>query len=137
MLFKARFRLRGDRKVAYRYFDQETIYAPVVCRETIRILLAKVAAQDLILEGIDVAAAYLHGELKKPVMMDRPTNSSDISFKPNHLSLVVKSNYGHCEEEIYGAQFRIRCSSDGDSSSTRSTIAFSFFASLTVFLYLQ
>lgn len=57
VLFKARCCLRGDKQVAYRDFDPETLYATVLRHETIRILLTKVAAQDLLLEGVDIATA--------------------------------------------------------------------------------
>lgn len=94
MLFKARFCLRGDKQVAYRDFGTETLYAPVARHETIPMFLAKVAAQDLILEVLSVAAAHLNGELKKLVIMELPTNYSGIPRKPNHVALVEMSIFG-------------------------------------------
>lgn len=65
ILHKARCCLRGDRQRPYLDFDPYEVYAPVARHETIRLLLAKVAAQNLILdpgalEGADVSNEYLY-----------------------------------------------------------------------------
>lgn len=56
-LLKARCWLQGDKKEACVYFDTNNFYAPVARHETDRILLAKVGAQNLILEGADISNA--------------------------------------------------------------------------------
>ncbi len=43
-------------------FNPDTLYAPVASHETIRIILAFAASSDFILEGGDVANAYLYGK---------------------------------------------------------------------------
>lgn len=62
-------------------------------------LLAKVAEKYAIVEGVDVAAAYLHGELRTSDIMEPSTDSSGIPCKPNHVALVIKSMHGHRKTE--------------------------------------
>lgn len=97
VLFNAFCYLRGDKQIAHCNIDPETLYAPVVRHETIRMLLAKVEAQDLILEGVNVSSAYLHGEMKTPVILQLPTDFSSIPWKPIHATLVIKYICDHRE----------------------------------------
>lgn len=66
---KARCCMRGDKQIEYQDYDPESLYAPVVRHETFRMLFAKVAPQGLLLEGADVANAYLYGNLNILVIM--------------------------------------------------------------------
>lgn len=83
----------GDKQLAYRDFDPDELYAPVAKHETLRIILAKVAAQDLFVEGADVSNTYLHGDLDTPVIMEQPTDSTGIQNKTGHGALIAKSLY--------------------------------------------
>lgn len=85
VLHKARCCLRGDKQRPFFDLDPYVVYAPVARHETIRLLIAKVAAQNLILEGADVSNAYLYGDLDEPVFMKQPTDSS------RHQARCVKS----------------------------------------------
>lgn len=54
--------MRSDKQLAYRDFDQGELCGPVSMHETIRMLLANVAARDLLVDGADVLNAYLYGD---------------------------------------------------------------------------
>lgn len=77
-LHKARCVVRGDKQTAYVNFDPNNVYAPVACHEAIRILFAYAAAFDLQIEGADISNAYLYGKIDIPIIMQQPTNSTDI-----------------------------------------------------------
>lgn len=62
--------------------------------ETIRMLVAKVAAQVLIFEGLDIASAYLYGKMDVKVRIEQPTDSSGNVEKPRYNVLLNKSLYG-------------------------------------------
>lgn len=60
-MYKARRWLCENLQKSYRDFDPDALYAPVVRHETIRMFLANVAAQKLLVEGADVNKAYFYG----------------------------------------------------------------------------
>jgi len=93
LLFKARCCLRGDKQVAYRDFDPEILYAPVVRHETIRVFIVKSSAQGLIVRGADVDNAYLYGNITNGVKiyMQQPTDSSQKLAMPGHVCQLEKS----------------------------------------------
>lgn len=120
ILYKARCCLRGDKQVAYRDFDPNNLYAPVVRHETIRMLLAKTAAQDLILEGADVANAYLYGNLDTPIIMQQPTDSTGKEAYPGYVCSLLKSIYGARQAgEIWGSVIHSSLLSWGFNQSTQ------------------
>ena len=105
LLFKARCCLRGDKQVAYRDFDPEILYAPVVRHETIRVFIVKSSAQGLIVRGADVDNAYLYGNITNGVKiyMQQPTDSSQKLAMPGHVCQLEKSLYGLRQAgEIWG-----------------------------------
>ena len=57
-------------------------------------LLALAANENLYLEGLDVSNAYLYGDLNVPIIMDQPTNSSQIPARPGHACKLHKYIYG-------------------------------------------
>ena len=96
VLCKARCCLRGDQQIAYRDFDPDNLYAPVVRHETIRVFIVKSSAQGLIVEGADVDNAYLYGDIEDGtiIIMEQPTNSSGIPARPGFVCRLRKSIYG-------------------------------------------
>lgn len=114
--------MHGDKQEPYCDFDPDDLYAPVARHETIRMLLAKVAAQGLILEAADVANAYLYGDLSKPVTMEQPKDSSGVQQKPGHVALVVKSLYGHkAAGQIWGNVIHMTVVLRGFTQSTQDS----------------
>ena len=103
-LFKARCCLRGDRQVEFLDYDPDFVYAPVAAHESIRILICFAASQNLILEGADISNAYLYGNLDVPIIMEQPTDSSQIEARPGYVCKLVKSIYGARQAgEIWGS----------------------------------
>lgn len=120
VIYKARCCLRGDKQVVYQDFDPHNLYAPVVRHETIRMFLAKVAAQDLILEGADVSNAYLYGDIDAPIIMDQPTNSSGKPHRPGYVCQLNKSIYGARQAgEIWGGVINTKFVSWGFKQSSQ------------------
>lgn len=67
---KARLCIRGDKQTAgIDYFET---FASVVRYDTLRFLLAKVAAEDLEIDHIDVNTAFLNPTLKEDIYMEIP-----------------------------------------------------------------
>ena len=76
--------------MAYRDFDPEQLYAPVVKHVTIRVFVCKSSAQNLFIEGADVDNAYLFGDMDKPILMEQPTDSSGKLERPGFVCLLNK-----------------------------------------------
>lgn len=68
--YRARLVAKGFSQKYGRDFDET--YSPVVRFDTVRFLLAKVAAENLIMKQIDVVGAYLNADLKEDVFMEEP-----------------------------------------------------------------
>jgi len=51
-------------------FDQ--IFSPVVCFETVRLILTLAALEGWYTSGLDVRNAYLYGELDEEIYMEQP-----------------------------------------------------------------
>lgn len=51
-------------------FDQ--VFSPIVCFETVRLILALAALEDWFLTGVDVRNAYLYGILEEKIYMEQP-----------------------------------------------------------------
>jgi len=93
-LHKARCCVRGDLQDPAVDFDPSSLYAPVASHESIRLLFAIAARDNLIVEGGDVANAYLYGKIDFPVLMEQPTNSSCKEAMPGHVCELLQSMYG-------------------------------------------
>ena len=89
--YKARLVFRGDRW--YDLYNNKT-YAGTVMSESVRLLLAIAAAEDLELQSADVSSAFLYGDIPENqfIYMKRPKGLTDIDM-PNLVRL-RKSLYG-------------------------------------------
>lgn len=90
ILKKERCCLRVDNKMPYRDLDPNSLYDPVARHETIGILLAGVAPQDLFFECADISNAYLCGHLDQPEkcmkQRNRPGNRRSPTMLPWSIS---------------------------------------------------
>lgn len=79
-LCKERCRLSGNKDVAYKVFDPEKLYTPVVKHETIRVFLVKSSTQCLMVEGADLDKEYLYGNITDGVkiIIQKPTDNSQV-----------------------------------------------------------
>lgn len=66
------------------YFDPQNLYDPIVRHENIRMFIPKVAGQDLILVGANVANAYLYGDILIMIIMEQPKVSSGNPHRPGN-----------------------------------------------------
>lgn len=94
VLHKARCCVRGDYQVEDVDFDPSGTHAPVASHEAVRILFAHAASNDLIVEGGDVANAYLYGKIDCHVYIEQPTDSTGKEHAPGHVCVLMKSMYG-------------------------------------------
>lgn len=108
ILFKARRCLCGNLKLAYHDFEPNNLLAPVVEHETIRMFLAKVAAQKLNFEDADVDNFYLYGDLEKPIDMKQPADSfCKVQFS-GIICFILKWIYGALQAGIiWGSSIHI------------------------------
>lgn len=75
-LEKAHCCLREDRQKEWVDFDLESLHALVAAHESIRMLIAHAAANNLVLEVADIPNAYRFGRLVVPTIMEQPSDSS-------------------------------------------------------------
>ena len=73
--------------------DYNDIFSPIVKHTSIRILLAIVVVNDLVLEQLDMKIAFLHGELEEQLYMHQSEGFA-VEGKENHVCLLKKSLYG-------------------------------------------
>ena len=88
ILRKARCCVRGDPQQPFTDYDPENTYAPVAAHETLRILFSFAASQDLHVEGADISNAYLYGKLDITIIIEQPTDSSQVQMKPGYVAKV-------------------------------------------------
>lgn len=89
--YKARLVARGfTQRKDVDYFET---FSPVVRYDSIRVLLALAAEQDLEVNHFDVQTAFLYGDLEQSIYMKQPAGFEDIE-KPHHVCLLKKSLYG-------------------------------------------
>ena len=98
--------------------DYGDVFAPVVGKNTLRLLLAMAAVEDWHIEQCDVDTAFLHGNLEETLFMEAPEGSS---YPAGTILRLKKSLYGlkqaprawnkRLHEYIISAGFR-RCHID-------------------------
>ena len=117
-LCKALCVARGDLQKAFLDYDPDSLYAPVAAHESLRVLIAFAANNNQILEGGDVANAYLYGSIDTPVFMEHPTSSTGIESHPGYVCELDKSIYGVLQAaNLWGSSFHQRILSWGFKAS--------------------
>ena len=67
---KARVVAKGYAQIEGLDYDQ--VFSPVVRFETVRLILALAALEDMHISGLDVRNAYLYGKLDEEIYMEQP-----------------------------------------------------------------
>jgi ribonuclease HI len=87
--YKARLVVRGFQQVeGVDYFET---YAPVVKFDSLRLIIALAARDNLFMHQLDVETAFLNGELEEEVFMQIPEG---VRGKPGYVWRLLKSLYG-------------------------------------------
>ncbi len=73
--------------------DYEETFSPVVKYDTLRVILALTALDDLELHQLDVKTAFLYGELQEDIYMTQPEDLA-IEGSKNMVCKLHKSLYG-------------------------------------------
>lgn len=107
--YKARLVVQGFKQIEG--IDFKETFAPVVRYETVRILLAVAAHNNLDVHQMDVTTAFLNGDLKETIYMKQP-KGYETTGQEDKVCLLKKSLYGLkqaplCWNEKMGNQLRI------------------------------
>ncbi|XP_061476560.1 uncharacterized protein LOC133381448, partial [Rhineura floridana] len=81
--------------------DYDTVFAPVVKHESIRVLLKIAAIENMHVSHYDIGTAFLHGELKEEIYMEQPPGCE------TQPGLVCK-----LQKSLYGLRQSARCSNE-------------------------
>nr|GEW35145.1 retrovirus-related Pol polyprotein from transposon TNT 1-94 [Tanacetum cinerariifolium] len=87
---KARLVAKGYRQEEG--IDFEELFAPVACIEAIRIFISNATIKNMIINQMDVKAAFLNGELKEEVYVSQPEGFVDPDH-PTHVYRLKKALY--------------------------------------------
>ena len=79
--------------------DYNETFAPVVKVQTLRILFAIAANNDLIIHQVDINTAFLNGDLDEEVYVENPPGCE--KFSKNQVCR-LKSLYGLKQKSLYG-----------------------------------
>jgi hypothetical protein len=87
--YKARLVTKGcSQRPRYNY---DKTYSPVICLETIRVILSLVPILKLKIQQMDVKGVYLNGKLNKDVYMTQPEGFADDT---DFICYLIKTLYG-------------------------------------------
>ena len=89
--FKARLVAKGCTQKAR--IDYSETFSPVVKFETIRIVMAITAADDLEISQFDIKTTFLHGDIAEILYMEQPEGFVDPNH-PDYVCLLRKALYG-------------------------------------------
>ena len=68
--YQSRLVTKGFSQVEGIDFDE--LFSPVVCYETVQLLLATTALENLDIQSVNVKTAYLYGDLDKEIYIEQP-----------------------------------------------------------------
>ena len=58
--------------------DYDQVFSPVVCFETVHLIISMAALENWHMHGLDVCNAYLYGELDEEIYMEQPRASQSL-----------------------------------------------------------
>ena len=64
--------------------DYDQVFSPVICFETVRLILSMAALENWVAYGLDIRNTYLYGELDKEIYMEQPEGFS-VPGKTGHV----------------------------------------------------
>ena len=73
--------------------DYNETFSPVVKFETVRIVMAIIAADDFEIVQFDIKTAFLNGDIAELLYMEQPEGFIDLNF-PDYVCLLRKALYG-------------------------------------------
>jgi hypothetical protein len=90
---RARLVVKGFSQVEGMDYDQ--VFSPVVCFETVCLILALAALKDWVAYGLNVHNAYLYGELDEELYMEQPEGfTAPGTSKESHVLRLLRALYG-------------------------------------------
>jgi len=72
--------------------DYEEIFSPVIRYETIRLMFALIALENMYMTGLDVKTAFLYGKLKEEIYMKQPEGFV-VKSQPNKVMHLKRARY--------------------------------------------
>nr|GFA44743.1 retrovirus-related Pol polyprotein from transposon TNT 1-94 [Tanacetum cinerariifolium] len=129
---KARLVAKGYRQEIG--IDFEESFAPVARLEAIRLFIANVASQNMIIFQMDVKTAFLNGELNEVVYVSQPEGFVDPDH-PTHVYRLKKALYGLVDDIIFASTDPQSC--ERFAQEMNSTFQMSMMGYKSFFLGLQ
>lgn len=100
--YKARLCARGFQQ--RERIDYKETFSPVVRYDSLRVLLALIAQEDLELVQFDVQTAFLYGNLEEEIHMEIPEGLNSEDDSSNIANVVCRLN-----KSLYGLKQALRC----------------------------
>ena len=73
--------------------DYNQVLSPVICFETVHLIISIAAPEGWVAYGLDVCNAYLYGKLDKEIYMEQPKGFS-VPGKTSHVLHLQQALYG-------------------------------------------
>ena len=114
--YKARLVARGFTQVPGQDFEET--FSPVVTKNSLRIIIAKAAKENLFLFQIDIETAYQHQKLKEEIFMEQPSGfEAAHTTSESHVCRLNRVLYGlkqgavelhkHLKEQFHNFGYKI------------------------------